>query len=390
MSSRYVTPVLLLVGALVLGLYFLSNSKPPESEAPAVAVQNGQPGQPAAAPQPTKDGRAEQAALARAKATQQALLDRAAGARTKLEKDFPAELAKWQAEVTPLLENDRGRAIAASSAQVNAFREAYDAEKPTAETVASLSRQLNYLLPPLEEAARDSTSSFVPDSAFTKQLDDIATQATAAVSAYRSRREAIERVLRISEATNPNATGPTLASTIQGGNDDSEATRLLAQQMQREQDQAAELKRGADAAAAERARKHAEAAAARQREEDASKQRQELLRKANDPTVQAAFVTFLTPAETRIGGERYNASGAFPAALSDIAQIGGFSDLRRLSTLVRYPNGIGHRPTRPQGDPEAVRPYFQDFPAIARVWVSQCKLLETAADAGKPCTPKTD
>ena len=41
----------------------------------------------------------------------------------------------------------------------------------------------------------------------------------------------------------------------------------------------------------------------------------------------ARAVTFLTPAETRIGGERYNASGAFPAALSDIAQIGGFSDM---------------------------------------------------------------
>lgn len=390
MSSRYVTPILLLIGAVVLGLYFLSPKPPAPSSAPVLG-QSVEPEAPnvVAAPEPTTDGGAERrAALARAKAQQQALLDRATAARAKLEKEFPEELAKWQAEVTPLLENDRGRAIATNAAQVNAFREAYEADKPSAEVVASLSRQLSYLLPPLEEAARDSSSSFVPDNAFTKQLDDISNQATAAVSAYRSRRETIERVLRISQAANPNPSGPTLASAIQGAQDDSESTRALSNQIQREQDQAAELRRTADAATAERARKDAEAAAALQREQEAFARRQELLGKANDPVVQAAFATFLTPAETRIGSAQpYNASGAFPAAVSDIAQVGGFADLRRLGLLIRNPNGIGHRPKRPQGDPEAVRPYFQDFPALARIWVSQCKLLETAADAGKPCTP---
>jgi hypothetical protein len=375
--------------ALTLGYWRANRRGPGALDAPDQARQvvGDVIAAPPAPPPPAVDPEAAQrAALARAKAEQKALLDRAASVRAKLTQDFPAEHAQWLSVVVPLLTDDRGKSIAASEAYAQAFFREYQAERPTPDAVASLASQLSFLLPPLQDAFQNPASVFVPDTTFRTTLDGFARQADEAVASYRTHREAIERILRLAQAEHPTPTGPALADAVRERQDHAEADRLAAEHTRFEQDRVHEQARTADELerareetnAQERAREEAaRAAAARQRE---------LLRKANDPEILRAFAPFLARKGTRIGSANKYVLGEHPGAFTDIEHAGGFVSPEKLVKLGKYPDDGNGR--RPKGNPERLAALFEDFEPLARIWVTQCKLLQSAEDAGKPCTPQ--
>lgn len=381
MPSRYVTPVLLVIGALVLGLFFLGGSDEASSPDTSAVTATNDAKAPAAPPPPDP-----KEAIARARKARTALIDQAAVTRTKLEKDFPAEHKKWEAEVVPLLENDRGRAIAANETYTAAFFKDFDAPKASPADIASLTRQLAELVLPLETADPDSPAP--PSKELQDDLAGIAEQADAAVSAYRTRREAIERLLAAAERNNPNPSGPTIAEATEARRRQQEEAQLRAAEakLQAEREQAAT--QAARDAEAERIRKEKEAEAERARLDAESARQLELLRLANDPAFQQAFSPFLTKAETRVGRNGpYPGRGQYPAAFDDIESAGGFSSSRSLGKLIEYPDGGRGKRKGLRGGSQPAVERFDDFRAVAELWVKQCKLLKTADDAGKPCTP---
>lgn len=389
MSSRYMTPVLLLIGALVIGSYLLSASNSATPQSLQAAIVDSKPVVATSGGDGTAAATATRAALSRTKAEQESLLNRARQTTAKLEKEIPAEQRQWQDEIVPLLRNDRGRALAASTTHTQAFFREFNAPKAAPETIASLRRQMDFLRPSLEQAAADPSSTYLPDKEFLSKLDDITRQADDALRSYRVGREAIERLLRVARAENPSPNGPLLEGAVQAGRDNEESQRAVAEQARLEQQRGDDALIAARAEEEARKQKQADDEARERREAAAAERRRQMLEKASDPDFQHAFSPFLASGSTRIGGGKY-LMGEHPGAFMDIQRNGGFQSRERLKFLMLHPDGAwGRRDGLKQGWEAAIQ-RFDDFQGVARIWVDQCKLLNSPEDAGKPCTPKLD
>ena len=350
-----------------------------EALAPAAAPRSP-------APLPVDPREQQRLVAGTAKAQQKALVDRGAAVRKKLDVEFPAERAAWDKDVEPLLEDDRGKSIAASEAHSQAFFREYQSPRLTPEEAASLSSQLSFLLPPLEEALADPASTLVPDATFTTKLDAIERQATDGVAAYRSRREAILRLVRLAQSENPAASGATLRAANEQRADAREALRVADEHARAEAATTAERDHAARATEEKLASERAEEEERRRAETAATERQRDIRRKASDREFLAAFRPFLARSNYRVGGKQYPI-GEHPGAVSDIAEHHGFSDPKSLKNLLRYPAGGTGRRSGLRDGWEAGVERFEDFEAVAEEWVKQCKLLATPADAGKPCTP---
>ena len=356
MSSRYMTPVLLLVGALVLGLYFLSQPTPPALETPVSDVFSGQPQAPAAASD-VEPAREQAATRAENEARRRAQREEAWALAQGVLKRFDLaeqEVARWQNEIEPLLSNDRGRALATSSESVGSFAVAYSEPRPDPAELSAARRAVDTLTAPLRTAVDADDGSYSPSSSLLTDLNAKKTWVETFLSSYRTARERIEGILARAPTSASDPSSPTLAAAIDG----------------------------------QRRGRLADDADARRRDDDALAQRRDDLARearlraerveldARDPRVLAQFEPLLQPRQKKLNGANWVGTTK-PASLSELQRLGGTSDPLRFWAAGNLRGGAQWPESEPLDPSEvaAVKARMEHFRELAPFWVKEGRLL---------------
>lgn len=123
------------------------------------------------------------------------------------------ELDQWHSQVETLLQNDRGRALAADPVLAATFRALYEQERPGGDRLDSIRSEMQQGVDTVRRASADEENALRPDAALTERLQSFYTEAAAATRARRDAHAAIrELVARVEgQATN---LGQSLADVI--------------------------------------------------------------------------------------------------------------------------------------------------------------------------------
>lgn len=313
---------------------------------------------------------------------------RAAGDEVlKLADELDGKRAVWNDRVQALRENEDGRRLAADPEKVKLFRAATKtAEVPTSEEVEKIRVRTKADLRPTDDALRDPTSRYLPP----KELVDTLARERAMLERHLANLQdgenAVAGLLRQVAGATPSA--QTLQAVLDTLAQDDALARVAEQA--RLEDQQKQEARAQELARAERAaeEKRRDEELRAEQEGAQSARARDILKKANDPEFARAFSPFLASASTRVGGSPYTV-GEHPAAFSDIENKGGFRSQKALKFLIQHPDGGKGRRKGKRDGWEAAVERFNDFESVARVWVAQCKLLNSPTDAGRPCTPES-
>lgn len=305
----------------------------------------------------------------------------------KLADELDQKRTIWNDRVQALRENEDGRRLAADPEKVKLFLAATKtAEVPTSEGIEKVRVRTKGDLRPIDDALRDSKSRYLPPKELIDNLARDRAMLERHLANLQDGENAVAALLRQAAGATPSA--QTLQAAVDTLAQDDALARIADQarldDQQKQEDRAQELARAERDA--EEKRRNEELRAEHERAQAA--RARDILQKANDPEFARAFSPFLARASTRVGGEKYPI-GEHPAAFDDIQRKGAFADPGKLKFLIQYPDGgKGRRKGKRKGWEAAVE-RFSDFESVARVWVAQCKLLNSPADAGRPCTPES-
>lgn len=119
--------------------------------------------------------------------------------------DFDGEVRAWAA-VDALLDDERGKIIAADERHILAFRTAYEAARPSIDDGEAIRARVNLLLEPLNKALAEDQKPIAPGPEIRNKLAEEAAKASAILSAFREPRKSIDATLRQATATGRCAT----------------------------------------------------------------------------------------------------------------------------------------------------------------------------------------
>lgn len=359
MSSRYMTPVLLLVAALVLGLYFLSQSTPPASETPASDVLSGQSEAPVAASksksevEPAREAATREEVQARRRAGRDEAWALAQGVFKRFDL-AEQEVTRWQTEIEPLLANDRGRTLSTSPDLVATFAVAYSESRPDPAELSAARHTVETLTAPLRTAVDLDDAAYTPSPSLLTDLNAKKTWAETFLSNYRTARERIEGILSRAPTSPTDSAAPTLAAAM-----DAQRRGRLADD--------------ADA------RRRDEEALARRREDlarDARLRAERVELDARDPQVLAEFEPLLQRRQKKLNGANWVGTTK-PASLSELQRLGGTSDPLRFWAAGNLRGGAQWPESEPLDPTEvaAVKDRMDRFRELAPLWVKEGRLL---------------
>jgi hypothetical protein len=130
----------------------------------------------------------------------------------RLLSDFGDEVHAWAA-IESLLDDERGKTIAADEKHILGFRSAYEATRPTMQDGDVIRTRVELLLDPINKALAENQNLIAPGPELRRKLAEDSTAASGLVTAYRDPRNRIDSILRQATAEGRCATS-TLRSAI--------------------------------------------------------------------------------------------------------------------------------------------------------------------------------
>jgi hypothetical protein len=214
------------VAAVLIGRTgILSSSTTPATPPAAAAVTTGGQPPPAGASPTSIESRkkaddavaaetARRDILARAKFTQQ----QAAGVADEVSRTADeglAELDRFEAEITPLLTNDAGRAVAGQAQLVRAFRAVYELERPAKDDFARMKLQADEVVAPVRKALASPDNSFQQTDDTQQKLQQLLARARTTRDAARASRSRLAAIVSLAKVGPVPSGTPTLQAAIQ-------------------------------------------------------------------------------------------------------------------------------------------------------------------------------
>jgi hypothetical protein len=211
------------------------------------------------------------------------------------------EVKQWDAEIRPLLTNERGKQLAGNDEAVAAFQRVYEKERPGRGEVDAARVRVSQLIEPVVRASEETEALYVPGEALMKQLEEEGTIARNLTATYRDARAQIQVLLMQNDHASPSNMTLQAALDARRLNQaqatleaDKERQQNIDAEIEKKKVEAAELQKQIEVdriqqemnlqvtkAQAERDTREREAAAA------------QLSKDANDPTILAKFRPFL-------------------------------------------------------------------------------------------------
>ena len=216
------------VAAYLLGQFGRGGPPLPPTAAlganPTTAGTGGQPPPPSSSPNSVESRKRadDQAAadtarkdmLARARLAQQQTVAAADEAARAADEGL-AELDRWEAEITPLLTGDAGRAVAAKPELVRAFRAVYGTERPSRDEFLRIKAQTEAVTAPVRQALISPDNPFQQTGDTEKQLTKLIAAAQVSRDALRGTRAKVASVAALAKTSVVPADTPTLAAAMQ-------------------------------------------------------------------------------------------------------------------------------------------------------------------------------
>lgn len=114
-------------------------------------------------------------------------------------REWKAAVADWRKTVKPLLENDKGRIVAADPDTVRNFRAIYNDSLSEQSRCDEIEATLDSLTVNLAEVLNDTNSTYVPEEAAFTQIRDLNTEASNAVASHDTATKQIESLVLAAE-----------------------------------------------------------------------------------------------------------------------------------------------------------------------------------------------
>jgi len=118
---------------------------------------------------------------------------------------FEKELVAWETSIVPLLNDERGRFLAADEACLSAFKAIYNKRRPSQADGASLRRRIETLVSPLELALSAEGTAYTPSEDIRASIERERKAAEALIPAYHEPRTQIEGMIANASQTHTRA-----------------------------------------------------------------------------------------------------------------------------------------------------------------------------------------
>lgn len=140
---------------------------------------------------PAASDSSDQLAIAAARIELQHICDQANQVLASV-NDLDAEIKAWQAEVIALLTNERGKALAARTEHIEAFRDMHARPRPSSADSAALRKRVSALLDPVQKALTEKVVSAEVPPTLVQQLKLEGETVQQAIELYRKDRKTVD------------------------------------------------------------------------------------------------------------------------------------------------------------------------------------------------------